>query len=306
MNEIDLLGENTNPFLCGGALLNAGNGKLMKYRISAKELLEFLTPLHEFQYRKNRPVDPKRVSDMVDAQKSNNRKYGCYTLVTNDIVLGECNGKYVILDGQHRLYCYADLLRFDAETLTDAVIFVTVFHAKDEVEQKLFFDEINNHTVVVPKYYTDAELHTVIDRVELKLRRQFSSFFSASTSPNRPNINSVTLKEKMSLNETFREFITANGDDGGERVDMEILSEKIYSIFMLYNTALSRKQAADFKQNSYDKAYLNAHKRICDHPSNGRVFFGLVKNYEWITAAFGYQPPAPRRLIINTRQVREA
>jgi len=135
----------------------------------------------------------------------------------NPIQLARLDGKYYILDGQHRFRAYQKLLSdYDLQEFESFRISVIVRDTNTRDELKMYFSDLNHH-------YISDDLETNVNKmdsiVELKnyFRTHYSSYISSANRPKFPNISLDPFVKFVSERfpiDTITKFEKANEDLG--------------------------------------------------------------------------------------------
>lgn len=175
----------------------------------------YLLSLDIQNWRKNRPPDISRISDIIKTLKKQDYLDGFIYLFSKN---GE-EGPYYCYDGIHRFLALKKLHEEDPGY--NHRIFVHLYDNYDEENIENKFKQINK-CVPVPEIYTESSLNldikTKVEFVVKKCYKKYRKHFSPSKRPSRPNENRDKMMDKIT------DFIRDNN------LNYKFTKEKLYKI----------------------------------------------------------------------------
>jgi 5-methylcytosine-specific restriction endonuclease McrA len=209
------------------------------------------------------------MQELKTNQKSISRLYlpGCLILCKDNSTEEET---YYLVDGNHRMQAYRQVLQ---QTGCDLTFWVQMFTVGNEKEAKSIYDKVNYNESVpeMPKYLKSMNIpNTVTSYFQNKYREAFSKENSKKT--NRPYIN-------------FTKFLEAVCKLSEKQPDLS--AADIISILLEENKKLQNTQANEwkrFKVNRSDtRAQIEKLLRKCD---NLQCFFGMFRASDYYSQCF--------------------
>lgn len=168
----------------------------MKTQLTLKYIKDILLyEIPKFQ----RIVDDEHVEHLVNDQKEEFKKWGCFSILQS-ISVAHLNDKnaesHYIIDGQHRLLAFKELNRQGYPVMTIALP-VVVYEVDDLSEMKKYFARVNTNKQIHP-----LELHedfANVGKVIIEnMTREFGVYIKNDGKNSRcPHINLVDLKKHI-------------------------------------------------------------------------------------------------------------
>lgn len=135
----------------------------------------------------------------------------------NPINVALCDGKYWVLDGQHRFMAYKRLLNeFDLQEHARFSVSVIVRTCSTWDEVKSFFSVLNQH-FMSEELITDAPRLDMTAELKTHIRNRFPAFISHTQRPRFPHINLdsfVSFLLEQYPHDTLQRLERANADTG--------------------------------------------------------------------------------------------
>ena len=225
-------------------------------------------------------MDHEFVQELVDSQLTSFKEQHYFPIVGSTIVLGQCacdqclqRNRYglFIIDGQHRLECFRQLVQHCADfALTDLTVSIILVR-NDHRFLRQKFVEMGKHTKQISEYYLSSDpKKEIIDALWIRFRQQYSHI--TTEEGNRPNIGHKDFMDQLSHCSEFDQVIEATED-------IQTATKTTYEIFINYNNYLVAHKDAlpkDITPKMIEKAFIHL------------MFLGLIPKCRWIDRAFEY------------------
>jgi len=241
---------------------------------------------NECKYERNRYINEETIEKIVEYQKDYYKKHKKYSVATGKIVIGGINGKnWKILDGQHRIRAFS-LLQDKGPAFGD----ITVINFDNEDEMFEAFKTLNESTPVPEQYKNGNPIHTeILQGVKLLFDKEYKDTISKADKPQRPNINSQKMIDRMAENinndndniSSIQVFYIKNHDNS---INKELSIENIFKLIKKYNSYLSHRKIDFFPLYGGGKdieklknTRLSLYSKI-----NNKCYVGMYLKFEWI------------------------
>ena len=213
-----------------------------------------------------RNIDVEHLQELILFQQKHFKTFGCYSFSTQ-IVIAEMNGKYALVDGQHRLEAIRFLLGVNTEHASLIRVPVLSIQLTDLQDYDDVFVAVNkNKPVRLYKNVTDWK--TVGKHVEKYFLENYRIYLKTTNMPQVPHINLDYLLKYL--------------DDGDYIQKMQIGFEE----FKTEMEELNQFYRMHWKTYLQDTRYLSnvsiwADKCERKQPSRP-LYLGMFRQYEWV------------------------
>jgi hypothetical protein len=249
-------GNNTHEIFNNHGKILVDTKKYKLYSINSKDIYNDKLQKPECQ----RLLDNDQVNRIYNYQIDHNNKHGEY-FFTNPITLGLLEGKYYIIDGQHRLKCI-EILNYTSKF--EVLICLLILETQQELDDK--YVAINqNKPVPLPENIEDWKQFG--RHIEEYLSYNFSKYFSNTVKPFSPNFNKEKLMNYINdnnigdkINHDYHRFIT-------EIEELNTYYKNTYTVSML-----------PYFSNNISKQIEKSKSKQPNNP----LFLSLYKNFEWV------------------------
>ena len=238
------------------------NSKFYKLRITNKELPKIPLEIPECQ----RLLDNSHVNDIIGFQNKHLKENGDF-FFPNAITFAELNGKFYVIDGQHRLECIDILSRQHPEHVFNMFCDVYIIDNENELDRK--YQALNeNKKVCLPD---DFEVYKNFSKkIEEYISCNYSVYFSRSDRPNIPHFKMEKLSRK--LNDSKLNIV------GRSRNDYRLFLDEMGKLNLFYQRCYSNENVSRYFSNNIEK-YI---KKCQDKQSSKPWVLGIYKQFEWI------------------------
>lgn len=155
-----------------------------------------------------RLIDYKRVQSIFEYQREYYFKNNTFLLI-GDIVLGEVDKQFYILDGMHRL----EAMKYLLDIMPDYNVSCTIIKCANVDEVRDIFLLINK-SIPVPEYVIktsfDKTTKEKLDEFLFEFRNVYKPYISESKAPHKPNINIDFLMAKLEQSTLVDYFESGN------------------------------------------------------------------------------------------------
>lgn len=238
-------------------MLQTGILKLEKLTKSASE---FNCIIPEIQ----RSLDEEHVMNIYAYQRTVYDKLGQY-LITGCISIAAANGIEYLIDGQHRITAYKQLLADYPDRKLEVVVDYYTCDTYESVEE--VYKNVNTHKIN-PITQLEIPQYKITEAVEKYFHANFNSFIK-SDNHRRPNISINRIKEYISANKIIERGQITSPDDFINRIKQL--------------NAFYAKLAREYPTQFYIWGIKTANTNLADihrHPTN--LYLGLYNKYEWL------------------------
>ena len=226
------------------------------------ERLLFQTQAGDIQ----RNVDVDHLSDLKQYQADHCEKHGHYSF-TSQAVVAEYQGKYALVDGQHRIEALRYLLDVDFERATRVTVPVLVVQLASVSEYDDVFVAVNKNKPV-RLYKNVYEWKTVLKHVERYFLQHYRPYLKTSETPVVPHLNLDKLLQYIDEGDFIRRM-----GIGFEELVTEI-------------EALNQCYRLHWRETIEKKRYLPnvvAWAYKCEHKARERpLYLGMYRKFEWV------------------------
>lgn len=232
-------------------------------------ILTFVVP------KLQRNLSESHIQKMVEDQKAEYDKYGCFSMLQS-ITVASLNTDIYVLDGQHRLQAFSDLAKM-GYPIGDVVLPVIVYYVGNLDELAWYYNRINQHMPIHPLELTDT--WDMYEKPLIKLiTTHYEAYFKdvvGGTGCRCPHIAMADLKKAMQDREVGKR-LNANGKSALQMWnDIEALNnyvkKQVGSALQLCPTM--RKRIDDCEA----KVAKGIALRVC--------YLGIWRHFEWLDIA---------------------
>ena len=208
-------------------------------------------------------------ADHLDALKRWQAKhcadFGCYAF-TSQWVLAQCDGRYALVDGQHRLEALRYLLRTDAARASGAIVPVLVVDLVAPEEYDRVFEEVNQ-SKPVRLYRNVGGWKTVLKRLEQHFTTWYRPYLKRTCAPMVPHLNLDRLLEYMDEGDYVRRV----------GIDADAWIREVEALNACY-----RLHWRDLIKRAH-MPRVEAWARKCEEKAPTRsLYLGLFRQFEWV------------------------
>ena len=235
-------------------------------------------------------LDDKEHTDRIAAGLIDYHKRYDELALIGSISLANLNrGKYIILDGQHRLRALEKVI----EVIPDLrwnVVRVDIYEVESEEEAKGIYQIINSSKKV--ELFTGDVTPFIIPQVQRYLRERYVEYCKTSRRPLGLNFNLETLAKHLVGKKVIEKL--GLGVDGAD-----LLIQKIKQLNQFYSDQPPLK-FIEWGVKDYDKRY----KELVE--SKDPFYLGLYRQYEWVDRLadpLPYEEQSHRAIVIKKRDV---
>ena len=226
------------------------------------ERLLFQTQVGDIQ----RNVDVDHLSDLKQYQVDHCEKYSHYSF-SSQVVVAEYQGKYALVDGQHRLETLRYLLDIDFDRATAVSVPVLVVQLASIQEYDDVFVAVNKNKPV-RLYQNVYEWKTVLKHLERYFLQNYRPYIKTSESPVVPHLNLDKLMQYIDEGDFVRKM-----GIGYEELIHEI--EALNQCYRLHWRDVIEKKR--YLPNVVAWAYK------CENKARERpLYLGMYRKFEWI------------------------
>ena len=226
------------------------------------ERLLFTTHAGEIQ----RNIDVEHLTDLKQYQEQHYEKHGYYSFPTQ-IIVAEYNGKYALIDGQHRLEAIRYLLDVQFERTSTLLVPVLMIQLKHIGEYDEHFIAVNKNKPV-RLYKNVQEWKNVGKHLEHYFYQHFRPYIRTSEQPQVPHINIDALLRYL--------------DEGDYIQKMNVGFEEIINEI----EALNNCYRLHWKELLHTTRYITnvtSWADKCEHKNPQRpLYLGMFRKFEWV------------------------
>lgn len=226
------------------------------------ERLLFQTQAGDIQ----RNIDVEHLGDLKTFQMQHKEKYNHYSFSTQ-IIVAEYNGKYALVDGQHRLETIRYLLNVDFECASTIVVPVLLVQLNNVSEYDELFVAVNKNKPV-RLYKNVHEWKNIGKYLEQYFIQHYRLYFKSTEHPQVPHLNIDALMKYIDEGDYIRKMGL-----GYEELINEI--EELNTCYRLH-----------WKELLYTPKYLaNAvmWAEKCEQKNPQRpLYLGMFRKFEWV------------------------
>tara|TARA_B100000787_G_C16196603_1_gene301353 strand:- start:2205 stop:3290 length:1086 start_codon:yes stop_codon:yes gene_type:complete len=235
--------------------------KFYKLKLTNRELYKFPIRTPECQ----RVLDNSHINDINEFQNKHLNEHGDF-FFPNALTFTLLQGKFDIIDGQHRFNCIRNLTNQYPTKTFDVFCDIYIVNDQDELEDK--YKGLNeNKKVCLPP--CAIVYKSFSKRIEEHINDNYSIYNSRSEKPNIPNFNQDKLFIKLSSQE----------------LDLSKRCKNDYMLFIREMELLNTFYQQQYSNPNISKHFANIEKSInrCKNKQSKKPFvLGLYKQFEWI------------------------
>jgi len=232
-----------------------------KIRITNRELFKIPIQTPDCQ----RVLDNSHVNAINEFQNKHLADHDEF-FFPNSLTFTLFNGKFDIIDGQHRLNCIKNLSKQYPDKIFDVFCDIYIVKDIDELEQK--YQALNeNKKVCLPPHIVIYK--TFSKMIEEYINNNYSDYRSRSEKPNIPHFNMDKLFTKL----------------GSEELDLYNKCKGDYRLFIHEIEVLNTFYQQQYSSPNISKHFVNIEKSInrCKNKKPNKPFvLGIYKQFEWI------------------------
>jgi hypothetical protein len=222
--------------------------------------IEFLIRLNILPSKFQRQIDLKQVDEIVDYQTKIFKTKNKFEIF-NCLFISYCNvlrDNYQIIDGQHRFTAFQKLF----ETNGNFKIEYKIIICQNEDQMYTYFEMINkSRPLVLHRNRNEGE---TMRKLITHIRTKYKSYVKPSENPRVPNMNLDKLERFLKEHHVVSKCIEK---------DLDVV-EMLEKLNTFYNTILEQHS-----EKWHEWGVLQYQINLPDP----KLFFGLYKNYEWIS-----------------------
>ena len=213
-----------------------------------------------------RNIDVDHLADLKGFQQQHKEKHGFYSFCTQ-VIVAEHNGKYALVDGQHRLEAIRYLLQIDFEMAAMVKVPVLVVQLNSVSEYDDLFVAVNKNKPV-RLYKNVHEWKNIGKYLEQYFYQHYRAYLKPTEHPQVPHLNVDSLMKYI--------------DDGDYIRKMGLGYEELINEIEALNTCYR----LHWKELLHTTKYLpNAHSWAdkCEHKNPAPpLYLGMFRKFEWV------------------------
>lgn len=226
------------------------------------ERMLFQTQAGEIQ----RNVDVDHLADLKAFQQHHKESHGHYTFSTQ-VIVAEYNGKYALVDGQHRLETIRYLLDTDFECASTICVPVLVVQLKTVSEYDDLFVAVNKNKPV-RLYKNVQEWKSIGKYLERYFYQHYRVYLKSTEHPQVPHLNVDGLLKYI--------------DDGDYIRKMGLGYEELINEIEALNTCY-RLHWKDLLHTTKYLPNVQSWAEKCEHKNPHRpLYLGMFRKFEWV------------------------
>lgn len=211
-----------------------------------------------------RNIDPSHLDSLINYQKNFYQQHQFYSF-PNPFFIAEFEGKYALIDGQHRLdtinYLYSNFIKKEIKLL------VSIIHLKKVEDYDSYFIAINKNKPV-QLYRNIKDWKSVGKGIESFFLKHYKKYLKKSENPRIPHINIDKMKKYIDDNQIISQSGLNLNSFIKEIKDLNIFYQK-YWITEIHNKG--------YIKNIEKKVEL-CNKKQPENP----LYLGIFKDFEWL------------------------
>jgi hypothetical protein len=212
-----------------------------------------------------RNLDADHLGALKRWQAEHCAAFGCYAF-TSQWVLAQCDGRYALVDGQHRLEALRYLLRTDAARASGAIVPVLVVDLEAPEEYDRVFEAVNQ-SKPVRLYRHVGGWKTVLKRLEQHFTTWYRPYLKRTRAPLVPHLNLDRLLEYMDEGDYVRRVA----------IDADAWIREVEALNACY-----RLHWRDLIKRAH-MPRVEAWARKCEEKAPTRpLYLGLFRQFEWV------------------------
>lgn len=239
------------------------NKKCCVYTESLPNVLTYVVP------KLQRSLNMEHISKMVDDQKIEFQTNRCFSILQS-ISVAKLGSDVFVLDGQHRLKCYAELQK-QGYPIQDVMLPVVVYHVENLDEMCSYYNRLNQHMPIHP-----IELNstwTTYEKILIdNLSTTFSNYIKNNENCRAPHISLTSLKSNLQMRSL------------GEK-----LQKNAITMTSFWNIVLELNDYISNNSEMFQKLCPIMNKRLeqcikkADAKNNCKVcVLGIWRRFEWV------------------------
>lgn len=233
-----------------------GSAKVQTIRMTVGDLLEVCSP--SFQ----RSINHDHVEQIARDVLADWQQYGTLSIQQSiSVAVLRCTTTKHLIDGQHRLQAFGQLIRGDLPQLARIELAVVVYFCENKDEVMFWYSRINHHLPIHPLELELAWNEKIKPLFDFFSKR-WRMYLSKSERAMCPNMNLATLKTVLEKRSSL--------------LDHELITPKtLVEDLVALNEEMKRRSVL------YVSGNARLQKCVSKNPDDP-CFFGYWKNYEWV------------------------